>query len=92
MKLWRCRRLHKEGSNINNSKIREEQNVFNIHNKVLKSRTQWKYGGQADSEGSPENTQPKKEMKLRKPTVGMEGPQQTLQEVGTDHAWPNPGR
>jgi hypothetical protein len=35
-----CSRLHKEGRN---NKIREELNFFNINNKILQSRSQWKY-------------------------------------------------
>jgi hypothetical protein len=28
---------------IRNTKIREELNIFNLNNKILKSRSQWKY-------------------------------------------------
>jgi hypothetical protein len=59
---WKCR--------IRNTKIREELNIFNINNKFLKSRSQWKYHvlRQTDSEENCD-IQPQKTTKRKAPTV-----------------------
>jgi hypothetical protein len=72
--------------------IREELNTFNLNNKILKSRSQWKYRVQRmEDKLIPKKilTQTKKKIKHRTSTVKMEGPAYSS-ENGTDHAWHNP--
>jgi hypothetical protein len=79
---------------LRNTKIREELNIVNINNTILKSKITKEIscatnGRQANSEENS-NIQPNKTTKYGAPTVEMEGPAYTLQQDGTGHAWPNP--
>jgi hypothetical protein len=80
---------------IRNTKIKEELDIFNINNKILKSKSQWKYHvqrmeGRADSEENFHITY-KKKTKHKTPRVKMEG--QAYPSRGRNrHEWPNPRR
>jgi hypothetical protein len=93
MKFLRSVAGYTRKSQIRHTKIREERNIFNINNKIIKSRSQWKYHVQR----MEDRRIPKKIRTYSpksKPNIGRQQlrwrDQHTLQEVGTDHVWPNP--
>jgi hypothetical protein len=69
---------------VRSTKIREELNIFNVSNKILKSRSEWKYHvlRMADRRIQKKifDIQPNKTTKHRAPTVKMEGP--TYSSIG----------
>jgi hypothetical protein len=73
---------------IKNTKIKEKRNIFNLNNKILKSRSQWQYHilrmeHKTYSGKNNVNTAPQKKTKHRAPTVKWRG-QHAHQEGGTD--------
>jgi hypothetical protein len=74
-----------------NIKIMEELDIFNLDNKILKSRSQWKYEYQVQKMEDRQvlkkilTYSPKRKTKHRTPTICTEVPAVD----GTDHAWPN---
>jgi hypothetical protein len=78
---------------IRNTKIREGLNIFNLDDKILKSRSRWKYHVQR----MEDRRMPKKILthnpKGRRSIGCLQlrwRDQHSLQGDGTDHAWPNP--
>jgi hypothetical protein len=76
-----------------NTKIREELNIFNLNDEILKSGSQWEYHVRRmeDKRIPKENSNipPPQRRNIGRPQLRCRD-QHTLQEDGTDHAWPNP--
>jgi hypothetical protein len=95
-KNWNCRNkfpaAYARKNRIRNAEFREYQNISNLNATIqmamVKSRAT--NGRQADSEGSS-NVQPNRKRNTGRPRLRWRD-QRTLQEVGTDHVWPNPRR
>jgi hypothetical protein len=72
-----------------NTKIREELNIFNLSNKILKYRSPWKFHVLRMEDRRILQKiliyNPKRRQK-----IGWRRDQHTLQDDGTDQAWPNP--
>jgi hypothetical protein len=78
---------------IRNTKIREDLNILNINNKILKSRSQWKYHVQRMEDRrilkKIPTYNPKRKGNIGRPQLRWKD-QHTLQQDGTDLAWPYP--
>jgi hypothetical protein len=76
-----------------NTRVREELNIFNLNDKIIKSSSQWKnHVHRMDGTRFPKKilTQNRKiKRNIGRPQLRW-GEQHTLQEERTDHVWPNP--
>jgi hypothetical protein len=68
-------------------------NTFNLNTKIVKSISQWKYYVQRIEDRRIPNKiltyNPKMKRDIGRPQLRRRA-QDTLQEDGTDHVWPNP--
>jgi hypothetical protein len=78
---------------IGNTKIMEELNIFSPNSKILKSRSQWKYHVlRMENRRIPKKIlahNPKRLRNVGRPQSRWKD-QHSLQEDGTDQAWPSP--
>jgi hypothetical protein len=93
MKILRSVAGYIRKNQIQNIKIREELNIFNLNAKSIKSRSQWKNHVQRmEDRRIPKKIltyNPRKKRNIGRPQLRCRD-QHTLQENGTDHIWPNP--
>jgi hypothetical protein len=93
MKFLRSVAGYRNKGQIRNTKIREELNIFNLNDKILKSRSQWKYHVQRmEDTRIPKKIltyTPKRRRNIGRPQLQWRD-QHTLQGDRTDHEWPNP--
>jgi hypothetical protein len=78
---------------IRNTKIKEELSIFNLNDKIIKSRSHWRYHvHRMEGRRTPEKIltyDRKRKGNIGRPQLRWRY-QHTLQENGTDYVWSNP--
>jgi hypothetical protein len=84
--------IYTKKDQIRNIKIMEELNILNLNNKIKKSRSQWKYYVLRMEDRRIRKKiltyNPKRRLNIERPQLSWRD-HHTLEEDGTDQAWPN---